>query len=228
MLRKIIFGVSIIVIVILSLPLLLICKIKNDDYFTLKCLRFLSKLINTSAGNKVNLKNQEILFNNNNYILIANHLSIFDVFGLYSFLDKPLVFIAKKELLKIPIASSWLKLGGTIFVDRGDSRNGLTMVQSVIRSLKNGENVGIMPTGTRSTEQLPFKSGVIKIAKKSKVNILPLTIENTNLIFENRKNNKKINSYYIFHNIISYKEYKDVDVDILTSNLENIVYKKDA
>ena len=64
-----------------------------------------------------------------NCVFIANHQAIFDGFALLAYIDKPFGFIAKKEIKKIPLVSSWLKSIGSIYINRQSPRESIKTIQ---------------------------------------------------------------------------------------------------
>ena len=64
--------------------------------------------------------------------------------------------------------------------------NSLNWVKMCLKSLKNGEALGIFPEGTRNKgteELLKFRHGAVAIAKKTGTPILPFAIKNKYKIF---------------------------------------------
>ncbi len=225
MVRKVFLIIGVVIIALLSLPFLFISKVKKDTRYSLKCLHVLCYWINLVAGNKISIINKQILDNNQRYMLVANHRSFFDIVSIMGFINDPIVFVAKKSLSIIPIASGWFKSQNTIFVDRKDTKSGITTMKEVISNMKEGNNIGLFPAGTRSTKELSFQSALIKVAQKQGYTIIPVTIKNTELLFEERKGFKNINTEFIIHDPITKEDYQDIDSEDLTKQLENIVYQ---
>lgn len=226
MFRKWLIDITSVIIVTVCMPLLMFCKIMNKPELTLKCVKFILRPINWFAGNNYHVHNLEYLHESDNFILISNHLSGFDLVTLGLISDKPIRFIAQDQLSIIPIASQWFELLGTIFIDQSNPQEGLHAIKESIKSLKNGENVGIFPAGTIWIDPIPFKEGGIKIAQKTKVKIVPLTIYNTRSVFEDRVDNTVVNTEFYFHKPLEYDDYKDMDIDELTKHLETMIYDK--
>ena len=70
-------------------------------------------------------------------------------------------YVAKKEMLKIPLLSRWMKFLHCQFLDRSDIREGLKTILAAAEEIKNGVSIMIFPEGTRSTNEseldmLPF------------------------------------------------------------------------
>jgi 1-acyl-sn-glycerol-3-phosphate acyltransferase len=70
------------------------------------------------CGIKVQIEGLENLAGLKSYVLVANHQSFFDIFASAAFLPGEPRFVAKKELLKIPIVGYAMQRGGHIIIDR--------------------------------------------------------------------------------------------------------------
>ena len=123
-------------------------------------------------------------------LFVGNHTSILDIPVIFYSLNKPVGFIAKKEVLKIPILSYWLSRGKCIPLDRQNPRDAVRVINEGVKNLKDGYSMMIFPEGTRSLDgkTLPFKKGSLKLAIKAKVPIVPVTIDAAFTSFE--ENNK--------------------------------------
>ncbi len=111
-------------------------------------------------------------------IWVANHASYLDVFFLIAALPAGVHFVAKQELLKVPLLKTFLIKGKHITVDRSDVSKGASETQKIEALLKTGDSVLIFPEGTfRATAGLrPFKLGAFKAAAETGIPIVPLTI----------------------------------------------------
>ena len=219
MIRKIFMYIGLIFLLTFSLPFLLIGKINKNIMYNKKVLKQICNIANFISGNKIHVKNIEYLTQNNNYLLVANHLSYFDIISIMSFSDKPIHFFAKKSLLNFPIINWWLETQEPIFIDKNDFRNVAKCLKQGQNFLANGENVGIFPQGTRDTKNINFNDGINKLVKNNTL-IIPLTIKNTHLVFEERKNNKKIDTEFIFHKPFYSNELKSEN---LAKYLEEVI-----
>lgn len=224
--RKWIIDTMSVAVVVFMSPLLLICRIYKNPVFTQKCIRIMLRPINMFAGNNILIANRKNLEDNDNYLLVSNHLSGFDLASLGVLCDKPISFIAQKQLESIPLANKWFELYGTIFIDQASSKEGFHALQQAIRILKNGGNVGIFPSGTISYDPIKFQPGAVAIAKRAKVKIIPLTIYNTRKVFEDREDNGVVDTIFDFSKPITYEEYKDMEDEQLTKYIEDIIYDK--
>ncbi|MFQ5780163.1 MAG: AMP-binding protein, partial [Nitrospiria bacterium] len=81
-------------------------------------------------------------------ILVANHASYVDAGVLTAVLQTGVRFVAKQELLKLPIVRTFLLKGGHLLVDRADVSKGASDTQKIGEALRSGASVLIFPEGT--------------------------------------------------------------------------------
>jgi 1-acyl-sn-glycerol-3-phosphate acyltransferase len=112
-------------------------------------------------------------------ILASNHASHLDPPIVGIGIPRPVVFIAKQELFKVPFIGWWLRQLGQISVDRGGG--GKQALRIAQRCLENGEVIIIFPEGTRSStgRVVAGRSGVAVLAVKAGVPVIPVGIAGT-------------------------------------------------
>ena len=129
-----------------------------------------------------NIPDEAVLF-------IGNHRSYFDILLTYSRCKRLTGYVAKKEMEKIPLLSTWMRFVYCLFLDRDNPKEGLKTILKAIDYIKKGISICIFPEGTRNTGEelsmLPFKEGAFKIATKTGCPIIPISMNNTSDIFEN-------------------------------------------
>lgn len=133
-------------------------------------------------------------------IFCANHQSNFDIIALFATIDRPIYFIAKKELKKIPFLGWYMQLSGMIFIDRSDRKSAIESMNEAGKLILGGRNVITFPEGKRSKngEIKAFKKGSFYIAKENNINIIPIAIHGANSInkpgsFQLHKGEIKVN-----------------------------------
>ena len=112
-------------------------------------------------------------FNDRAYVYVGNHLSVLDVIPVAISLDKPVHFMAKKELTEKKIGKWFTDKCDCIIVNRDG--NDVRALMTAMKDLKNGESVCCFPEGTRNKTNeifLPFKSGAAALAIKTKTPII--------------------------------------------------------
>ncbi len=144
------------------------------------------RVVTFLAGVDLTVIGAENVPKNESVLYVGNHKSYFDIVLSYSRVPNITGYIAKKEILKVPILSIWMKFMDCLFLDRSDLRQGLKVILEAIDKVKNGISICIYPEGTRNgtDEMLPFHKGSFKIAQKSGCAIIPMTINNSSAIFE--------------------------------------------
>lgn len=112
-------------------------------------------------------------------IMAANHASAWDIPIHVIASSRPIVFIAKDELYRGPVASSfWRVLGG--FSVRRDTAD-LRAIDRAIRVLEEGKALGIYPEGTRVRDGSlgPFLHGAAWLALLTGAPIVPAGLSGT-------------------------------------------------
>ena len=139
------------------------------------------------SGVKLTMIGHEKIPTDTAVLYVGNHRSIFDVVVTYPRVVGLTGYIAKIELLKVPLLRTWMKNLRSLFLNRNDSKEGLKTILTGIEMMKAGTSMCIFPEGTRSKtegEFLPFHAGSFKLAEKSGCPIVPMTLNNTGAIFE--------------------------------------------
>lgn len=119
-------------------------------------------------------------------LFVANHQGLFDILVLLGYLEKPVGFIAKQEIKRIPIIRKWMEQLKCVFIDRSNRRTALKVIDDGVDSLKSGQSMVIFPEGTRSKglEVGTFKSGSLRLATRAQVPIIPVAINGTYKMLE--------------------------------------------
>lgn len=109
-------------------------------------------------------------------IIIANHLHLFDPGLVMPAVPRKIVTVAKSEWRNDVLWGLMLRLGGVIFVRRGEAdRDALRACSDV---LEHEGALGLAPEGTRSKTgaMMLAKSGIAYIATRTNAPILPVAI----------------------------------------------------
>ncbi|WP_246941064.1 lysophospholipid acyltransferase family protein [Bacillus pinisoli] len=140
-----------------------------------------------TTGARISVKGEEHI-PDGPVLFVANHQGNFDIPLLIGFVKKPLGFISKIEVKKLPIIAGWMEVLPCIFMDRKDRRQSVRAIQEGAELLKKGHSMVIFPEGTRSKGEpvAPFKSGSFRLATKSGVPIVPITINGSYRLFEEK------------------------------------------
>lgn len=109
-------------------------------------------------------------------ILAANHLSILDPIAIGAGIKRPVSFLARADVFRLPVLSWLLPRLHAIPVERGTGD--LSAIKGAIRALERGMAFGIFPEGTRSRSGRlqPFKTGVAAIAFRTGSPVVPVAV----------------------------------------------------
>lgn len=138
------------------------------------------------AGARVKVTGAEHVPKDRAVLFVSNHQGNFDIPILLACIDKPKAFVAKVEILKLPLIRSWMKQMNCVFMDRGDMRQSLRVMSEATEYVKQGYSMCIFPEGTRSKGDAmgDFKAGSLRIATKANAPIVPVTIKGSYKLME--------------------------------------------
>ena len=115
-------------------------------------------------------------------LVCSNHISAADPVLISAATKNQICYMAKKELFKVPVFSTFLRNLGVFPVDRGGKD--VSAVKKAIKLLEEGSRVGIFPQGTRHPGEDPretkLKNGAAMIATHASVDVLPVYIYRKN------------------------------------------------
>jgi 1-acyl-sn-glycerol-3-phosphate acyltransferase len=109
-------------------------------------------------------------------IIVSNHASYFDPPIVSSCVRRPVAYMAKEELFKVPVLAQAIKLYGAYPVSRGTAdRNA---IRAALEYLENGWAVGVFLEGTRTPDGRISdpKRGAALLAAKAKAPFLPVCL----------------------------------------------------
>lgn len=115
-------------------------------------------------------------------ILAGNHLSYLDPPVIGAVVPRPVRFMAKAELFKIPIFNLFLRRIRTFPVHRGAADR--SAIRAALQVLEAGDLMALFPEGTRNRtgELLPPQKGVASIALRSHAPVIPVGITGTSIV----------------------------------------------
>ena len=135
----------------------------------------LSKILIYGMGFRLKFKANQNIDPSKSYMYCANHASLLDPFVLIALSKKPIVFVGKKELSKIPIFGFFYKRT-VIMVDRSSFKSRKAVFEIAKKRLQNGVSMAIFPEGLVPTEDVvlaPFKKGAFSLAIEFQIPIIP-------------------------------------------------------
>ena len=177
------YGLQLCLLVALTVPLALLTiamgPFDRHGKRVYRIGKFWTWLIVRMAGIVLKVHGLENLSRARSYIFMANHQSNIDIPVLVQgLLDFQLRWIAKKELLNVPLFGWAMRAGKHVAVDRADSAGALQSLEEAKALLSAGVSIVVFPEGTRSRDGrlLPFKKGGFLLAAQTGAEIVPITI----------------------------------------------------
>jgi 1-acyl-sn-glycerol-3-phosphate acyltransferase len=116
------------------------------------------------------------------YILVSNHLSLYDIPAIFVAAPNASIrMIAKKELLRVPFFGRAMAKHEIIFIDRKNRQKAIRDLERAKEKMRSGIVMWAAAEGTRSRtgELLPFKKGLFLLAIQSQATVIPVTIQGT-------------------------------------------------
>ena len=116
------------------------------------------------------------------YVFMSNHLSFLDAPLLVTVIDRPVRFVAKRFVFRLPVLGLGMGFAGYVPLDKegtGEGRKRIARAAELIRT--RGYSFLVYPEGTRSPEGrlLPFRRGGFFLALESGAPIVPVSIAGT-------------------------------------------------
>lgn len=177
----VLFGLMTALLVLMGVPFVIMGK--NPFFFLAKLWGRLSSYLFLV---RYKVEGLEKIRPDKNYVFMGNHQSYVDIFSMVMIIDKQFLFMAKRELFKIPVFGYAIKHMGLIPIDRGESRESLKSLFDAAKKIQDGYSVLLFPEGTRSEDgvMLPFKRGAFTLAVRTNHEILPFVIEGSGKVLK--------------------------------------------
>ncbi len=113
-------------------------------------------------------------------LFVSNHVSAIDPILFIAFSDRPVSFLGKNSILKMPFVGNILKSIDGSFIDREDLRSEIKVFREIHNLLKAQPDLSycVFPEGTRAKgpdfKMADFKGGSFKIATRLDLPIIPV------------------------------------------------------
>lgn len=119
---------------------------------------------------------------------ISNHQGNFDIPMILAGLRRKIGFIAKVELARVPLLSLWMRALHCVMIDRKRMHHSLRAIQRGLKAVLQGHDMLLFPEGTRSRSMRigPFRPGGILAAVRAGIPIVPLTVNGSYRLFEEK------------------------------------------
>ena len=165
--------------IIICLPLFFLFSVKEEWYpsFYWVARNIWAKLILFGMGLIPKVEFSENLEKGKNYMLTANHKSMIDVMLMLQISKNPIVFVGKKELVRLPLFGHFYKRVA-IMVDRESAKSRAAVYGHAERRLSQGLSLCIFAEGLVTSPDIvlaPFKNGVFRFSIHYQIPIIPMS-----------------------------------------------------
>jgi len=162
-----------------SIPIIAVGWFDKEKYYTGKLIKMWARWVIWSTGIQYEIDGLDNLNLDKQYIFMSNHESALDIVLGVAAIPFNIVFLAKKELFKVPIFGWAMNSSGMIKIDRENPEMARKSVSEAVETLMHSSlSTLIYPEGTRSNgeELLPFKNGGFILAIRTQLPVVPITI----------------------------------------------------
>jgi 1-acyl-sn-glycerol-3-phosphate acyltransferase len=111
-----------------------------------------------------------------NYLLLANHSSLFDILAIMA-INPRVSWFGREYLLKIPVFGHLLRMINYIPMRTTNVRNTKVMLEQLVEK-SVGLTIAMFPEGTRTIDGKiqDFKRGFIHVLRAADIRVLPITL----------------------------------------------------
>ena len=159
------------------------------------------------------------------FLLVCNHLNEMDPVVLLHFFKKSqLTFISKQENRDMFVVGRFMHKIQCQLMNRENDREALKTILKCVQIIKEDKaSVAVFPEGYIKPDRKlhHFRSGVFKIAQKTKVPIVVCTLRNTQHVFYNGLRLKPTDVYLHLVDVVQPEDY----AELTTVELGNQIYE---
>lgn len=180
------------------------------------------------SGSKITISGLENVPKEGAVLFVSNHQGHFDGLVIHGFIDKPKGFVSIIEASKAPVISTWMKEIKSVFMDRKDIRQSLACINQAIEYLQKGHSMVVFPEGKLSASAEPneFNRGWLKLAIRSGVPLVPVSIDGTYKAFG--KNGEWVKAAHVkcvISEPIYIKDLKKAEEIVFVGKLKTIIMR---
>jgi 1-acyl-sn-glycerol-3-phosphate acyltransferase len=145
-----------------------------------KAASWWARALIAAAGVKVTLHDGDRLRTGGARVVVANHVSWFDIPVLIACIPD-FTFVAKRELSRIWWFGRAARKVGVVYIDRENRKAAFEAYEEAAESVRRGRPVIVFPEGTRGSEYAlrPFKKGPFVLAVSAHAEVIPVVIHGT-------------------------------------------------
>lgn len=166
-----------------AVSVVIVEKLRGDSPAVDWIIDLWSRLFLGIAPVRFRVEGAEHLDPERRYVVVANHLSNFDIPLLFVVLRPIRIrFLAKKEIYKIPLVAQAMDAVGIVKIDRQAAMTAHEAINAgVVAATERGFSLMVFAEGTRSRdgEMHDFRKGAFRMAIDNELPLLPVVIHGT-------------------------------------------------
>ena len=174
----VLFPILLVITILVATATIILSPILPNSQLSYYPARWWARIICKLSFVRVKIIGLEFLKQNQSYVIVLNHQSIFDIFAVYGWLPNIFKWMMKAELRQIPLVGKACESAGHIFIDRKNPVAAKHSLQKAESKLTNGVSLVVFPEGTRtfSGKMGKFKRGAFQIATDLNLAVVPVTL----------------------------------------------------
>lgn len=206
---------------------------KHKDKYSLEeryaYARKLTKIAFKALDIKVESYDLEKLPKDESFVYVCNHQGFMDALTMIYLMEKPIIFVTKKEAIKYPFAGKVIYFIDGIFMDRENIKDAVRMVKICKDNLIKGVSVAIFPEGTRTKDpnHIPgeYKAGALKPAYDTNKKIVYFVIDGGYTALSTKYKGKTTIKFKLI-DVLDYSSYKETSTAEIAKMIEENTTKE--
>jgi 1-acyl-sn-glycerol-3-phosphate acyltransferase len=177
------------------------------------------------AGGRVDVRGVEHVPATDRVCFLANHQGAADIPLVVGYATKRVGFIAKKELTRVPMLNLWMEALNCVYIERTNPRSARRTIEQGAAHIRRGNPMLIFPEGTRSRgkRMRSFKTGSLRLPMLAEAVIVPLTIDGTYRLLEEKGRIRRGEVTLTIHPPIDVSTLRGVNKHELRERIEGII-----
>lgn len=182
-----------------------------------------------ATGSRIKITGRQNIPKDTPCLFVCNHQGHLDSIIVQGFIKKPKGFVSITQYEQVPILGTWMQYMGSVFIDRADMRQTFQTIDCATQIIGSGHSMVVFPEGKLSdgSEMDDFQKGWMRIVRKNKIPVVPVTIQGSYKILSyNGKNMRPARITCHVSAPISTDTLKKSDEDQFLIDLKNIIHDK--
>ena len=188
-------------------------------------MRFWARGIFLMLGKRLKVRGIENIEAGRNYVLLANHASLFDIMAILAFYPG-VSWFGREHLLRVPLFGRVLRLTHYVPMKTGDLRNTKEMLSHLVEK-SGSRTIAIFPEGTRTTDGNinRFRKGFVHILKATGMSVLPVTLNGFFLLKPKNRFAIDFGSKVevVIHEPIEWREFEGQDDHVIMNRVKVVI-----